>query len=84
MQPAEQTANKNKIRWWSHVERMAPTAPQSKVLVIHPVGKQGEATERWEYGVWCKEMGIPRTQVNNWVKDRRPIVYPLDADGRRV
>ena len=30
MQPAEQTANKNK--------RMAPTAPQSKTLAIHPVG----------------------------------------------
>ena len=27
MQPAEQTANKNKIRWWSHIKRMAPTAP---------------------------------------------------------
>ena len=23
-------------------------------------------------------------QLGNWVKDRRPIVYPLDADGRRV
>ena len=22
--------------------------------------------------------------VNNWVKERRPIVYPLDADGRGV
>ena len=22
--------------------------------------------------------------VNNWVKDRPPIIYPLDADGRRV
>ena len=22
--------------------------------------------------------------VNNWVKERRPIVYQLDADGRRV
>ena len=40
MQPAEQTANKNKIRWWSHVKRMAPTAPQSRALVIHPVGKR--------------------------------------------
>ena len=30
MQPAEQTANKNKIRWWSHIKRMAPTAPQRK------------------------------------------------------
>ena len=27
MQPVEQTANKNKIRWWSHVKRMATTAP---------------------------------------------------------
>ena len=36
MQPAEQTANKNKIRWWSHIKRMAPTAPQSKALVIQP------------------------------------------------
>ena len=40
MQPAEQTSNKNNIRWWSHVKRMAPTAPQSKALVIHPVGKR--------------------------------------------
>ena len=39
MQPAEQTANKNKISWWSHVKRMAPSGPQSKALVIHPVGK---------------------------------------------
>ena len=38
MQPAEQTANKNNIRWWSHVKRMAPTAPQSKALVIQPEG----------------------------------------------
>ena len=30
MQPAEQTANKNKIRWWSHIKRMAPTAPRTK------------------------------------------------------
>ena len=33
MQSAEQTANKNKIRWWSHVKRVAPTAPRSKALV---------------------------------------------------
>ena len=39
MQPAaEQTANKNKIRWWSHIKRMAPTAPQSKALMIQPEG----------------------------------------------
>ena len=39
MQPAEQTANKNKIRWWSHIKRMAPTAPQSKALVIQTEGR---------------------------------------------
>ena len=88
MQPAEQTANKNKIRWWSHHKRMAPTAPQSKVLVIQPEGRRprGRAIHRWEDDEprWYKEMVIPMTDVNNWVKERRPIVYPLDADGRRV
>ena len=38
MQPAEQTANKNKIRWWSHIKRMAPTVPQSEALLIQPEG----------------------------------------------
>ena len=88
MQPAEQTAHKNTIRWWSHVKRMAPTAPQSKALVIHPVGKRqrDRPRNRWEDDVrkWYKEMRIPMTDVNNWVKDRRPIVYPLDTDGRIV
>ena len=88
MQPAEKTANKNKIRWWSHIKRMAPTAPQSKALVIHPEGRRprGRPRNRWEDDVprWYNEMGIPMTDVNNWVKERRPIVYPLDADGRRV
>ena len=87
MQPAAQAANKNKIRWWSHVKRMASTAP-SKALVIHPVGKRprGRLRNRWEDDVpkWYKEMGIPMTDVNNWVKDRRPIVNPHDADGIRV
>ena len=86
MQPAEQTANKT--RWWSHVKRMAPTAPQSKALVIHPVGKRprGRPQNRCEDDVlkWYKAMGISMTDANNWVKERRPIVYPLDADGRRV
>ncbi len=36
MQSADQTANRNKIRWWAHIKRMAPTAPQSKALVIQP------------------------------------------------
>ena len=81
MQPAEQTANK--IRWWSHVKRVAQTAPQSKARVIHPVGKRprGRPRNRWEDDVpkWYKEMGIPMTGVNNWA-----IVYQLDTDGRRV
>ncbi len=88
MQPAEQTANKNKIRWWSHIKGMAPTAPQGKALVIQPEGRRprGRPRNRWEDDVprWYNEMGIPMTDVNNWVNERRPIVYPLDADGRRV
>ena len=88
MQPAEQTANKYKIRWWSHVKMMTPTAPQCRALAIQPEGRRprGRPRNRWEEDVplWYNEMGIAMTDVNNWVKDRRPIVYPLDADGRRV
>ena len=86
MQPAEQTANK--IRWWSHIKRMARTAPQSEALVIQPEGRRsrGRPRNRWEDDVpiWYNEMGIPMTDVNNGVKERRPIVYALDADDRRV
>ena len=61
MQPAEQTANK--IRWWSHIKRMAPTAPQSKALVIQPEGRRprGRPPNRWEADVpiWYNDMGIP-------------------------
>ena len=83
MQPAEQTTNKSKIRCWSHVNMMAPTAPQNKSLVIQPEGRRprGRPRTHWEDDVL---MGIPMTGVDNWVKERRPIVYPLDADGRRV
>ena len=58
-QPAEQTANKNKIRWWSHVKRMAPTAPQSKALVIQPEGRRprGRPQNRWEDDVPAQEDG---------------------------
>ena len=45
MQPAEQTANKNKIRWWSHIKRMAPTAPQSKAFVIQQTANKNKI--RW-------------------------------------
>ena len=40
----------NDTRWWSHVKRMAPAAPQTKALVIHPVGKwpRGRPRNRWE------------------------------------
>ena len=50
MQPAEQTANKNKIRWWSYVKMMTPTAPQSRALVIQPEGRRlrGRPQNRWE------------------------------------
>ena len=88
MQPAEQTANKNKIRWWSHIKRMAPTAPQGPEQSTHDPARTGEGRpqNRWEDDVprWYNEMGMLMTDVNNLVKERRPIVYPLDADGRRV
>ena len=51
MQPAEQTANMNKIRLWSHIKRMAPTAPQSKAqFVIHPERRRprGRPRNRWD------------------------------------
>ena len=41
MQPAEQTSNTNKIRWWSHIKRMSPTAPQSKASNLY----RGTTTE---------------------------------------
>ena len=63
-------------------------APQSKSFVMQPEGRRprGRPRNRWEDDVprWYKEMGIPMTDVDNWVKERRPIVYSLDADGRRV
>ena len=87
MQPTEQTGNKNTMLWGSHVKRKAPTAPQSKALVIQPVGRRpsGRPRHRWADDIpkCYNDIGIPMTDVNNWVKDRRPIVYPLDADGRR-
>ncbi len=65
MQPAEQTANKNKFRWWSHVKRMAPTVPQSKAHVIQSEGRRprGRTRNRWEDDVprWYNEMEIPMT-----------------------
>ena len=50
MHPAEQTANKNKIRWWSHIKRMTTTAPQSKTLVVQSDGRRsrGRPRNRWE------------------------------------
>ena len=76
MQLAEQTANKNRIRWWSqtHVKRMAPAAPQSKALVIHPERRRprGRPRNRWEVDIprWYKQMGMPMTDVNNWARRR--------------
>ena len=47
MQPAEQTANKNKIRWWSPVKRMTPTAPtkQSTRDPARRTTTEGKATK---------------------------------------
>ena len=71
MQPAEQTANKNKIRTGGgHMSKEwhQPTAPQSKALVIQPEGQRprGRPQNRWEDDVprWYNEMGIPMTDVN--------------------
>ena len=60
MQPAEQTANKNKIRWWSHIKRMAPTAPrkQSTRNPSRGTTTEGRPRNRWEDDVprWYNEM----------------------------
>ena len=55
-QPAEKTAYKNKIRWWSHVKRMAPTAPQTRALEMQPVGKRRRrrSKNRWEDDVYTE------------------------------
>ena len=56
MQPAEQTAYKNKIRWWwSHVKRMAPTVPQSKSLVIQPEGRRPRGRPRNRWGMMYRD-----------------------------
>ena len=45
---------------------------QSKAIVIQPVGKRprGRPQNRWEDDIpqWYREIGIPMTEVNNWVK----------------
>ena len=50
----------------------------SPEIVIQPEGRRpsGRLRNRWEDDVprWYNEMGIPTTDVNNWVKERRPIV----------
>ena len=72
MQPAEQTANKNKIRWW-------PTASQCdcRALVIQSVGRRprGRPQNRWEDDTpkWNKRIGIPMIDT-----DLR--LYKLNAD----
>ena len=66
---------------------MAPTAPQSKELVIQPKeDDQGEGHEITGKTIYHNgtENGMPMTEVTNWVKDNRLIEYPLDADGKTV
>ena len=60
MQPAEQTATKNNIRW-SQVKMMAPTAPPKKNTrdPASSTTTEGKATlNRWEDGV--PKIGIMR------------------------
>ena len=53
MQSAEQTANK--IRWWSHFKRMAPTAPRANTRdPARRTTTEGKATK--SLGVWCTDM----------------------------
>ena len=68
------------------MKMMAPTAPESKALVIQPVGirPRGRPENRWKDDIpkSYNEMGVPMTEINNWTKDIHQSVYPLDA--RRV
>ena len=63
------------------------SAPESTIL-LQPVGKRprGRPRNHWEDDIskLYTETAIPMTEVNNWTKDRRLIVYPVDADSRRV
>ena len=63
---------------------MAPTAPHSKAIVIQPVGirTRVRSRNRCEDDIpkSYNELGIQMAEVNNWMKNRRPI--SLDADGR--
>ena len=87
MQPAEQTANQNKIGRWSHVNRvrMAPTAPQSKAFVIRPVARRpiGKSLGR-RYTEMVQSDVDPDDRCHQPGEKRRPIVTALKADNRRV
>ena len=63
---------------------MAHWVEESTLYVLHQSGESVRA-ECWEDDITkCyNDIGIPMTEVNNWVKDKSPIVYPLDADGRK-
>ena len=61
MQPAEQTANKSKIRWWSHIKRRAPTAPQSKALVIQQTANKNKT--RWWSHIKRREPTAPQSKA---------------------
>ena len=70
MQSAGQTANKNKIRWWSHVKRMAPRAPGSKALVSKKTIKERPKIARKTIHTEIVQRDwVPMTEVNNWVTD---------------
>ena len=66
-------ANMNKINVVSTRQEDGTNTSPSKALLLE--GDQGEGR---------KEIGIPMTEVNNLVKEIRPMVYSLGADFTRV
>ena len=53
---AEQTVSKNKIRWWSHVKRMARTAPPESSTRDPPTRKTTKGKARKSLGIRCSEI----------------------------
>ena len=59
---------------------MTPTAPHSRNTTngMTTIMLEDDTLKLYKY------IGIPKAEVNNWVKARRPIVCPLDTEGGRV
>ena len=55
---AEETANQNKTRRWSHVETMAQTAHQSNALVINSVESNQEEYDQIARNTIYQNVGL--------------------------